>query len=648
MPREALAAVLLQLTHLKDRLHLAAEEALELVADDASLVHLEQRRVGRAPQALTPPMAPDQLLMLLDGMGLALDLERHLAPRPPTLVQLPGPVPGRPVRQPQEPRGKALDRVFYLIDLAELDRIDPEVRKDATSTLAEILLRGMVVYSASIKARVILRLIFTALNLFSNKADRVPLYFTHTEAEARAWIEKRRRELDPWCLETSDHGPSPSSARGEMPGAEGRGAITGREAPEAGCAAGVEEDALSPPAHAAARGVAMDRVRVTAMERVRVTDYGVDIVFGDPLTREEAAELLAELQRRLPPPGGHFGLLVDSRRSRSYAAAEQEIFKRGILLCVERGMERSVVVHDSHIAALQAKRLGKETGTMAWTRYIDARSHLDWQRIAEHWLRHGIDPELSEMPGAEGRDAIAGLEAPEAESAAGGVEEDALSPPAHAEARGAAMERVRVTDYGVDIAFGAPPKREEAAEPEHLPILEHLPIIREAAAHAGRRYGLCREDVEDFTQHVLCKVFADDFAVIRKHQGRSVLATYLVVMVQQALLDYVDALLGKRRPSAEAHRLGPMAERPASKEMELPGEIGGDAIDETTAAASACPDLEDIAALLDGKLPADQQAQLIEHRAACESCNEVFAGAARFMEDSQPADSWQPHPLGPF
>jgi len=131
------------------------------------------------------------------------------------------------------------------------------------------------------------------------------------------------------------------------------------------------------------------------MERVGITDYGVDIVFGGPLTGEEAAELLAELDRKLPPPGGRFGLLVDSRRSRAYSAAEQAIFKRGILLCVERGMERSVVVHDSHIATLQAKRLGKETGTLAWTRYIDARSHHDWQGIAEHWLLHGIDPDLT-------------------------------------------------------------------------------------------------------------------------------------------------------------------------------------------------------------------------------------------------------------
>jgi hypothetical protein len=92
--------------------------------------------------------------------------------------------------------GKTVDRVFFLIDLSELDRIDPEVRKDATTTMAQLPLRGMVGYSAPIKAKVIAKLIFTALNLFSNKADKIPLHFTDTEAQARAWIEERRRELD--------------------------------------------------------------------------------------------------------------------------------------------------------------------------------------------------------------------------------------------------------------------------------------------------------------------------------------------------------------------------------------------------------------------------------------------------------------------
>jgi hypothetical protein len=92
--------------------------------------------------------------------------------------------------------GKTAERVFYLIDLSELDRIDPEVRKDATATMAEVPTRGMVGFSAPIKARVIAKLIFTALNLFSNKADRIPLHFAENEAGARAWIDELRRRLD--------------------------------------------------------------------------------------------------------------------------------------------------------------------------------------------------------------------------------------------------------------------------------------------------------------------------------------------------------------------------------------------------------------------------------------------------------------------
>jgi hypothetical protein len=109
---------------------------------------------------------------------------------------------------------KGSDRVFYLIDLEELDRIDPDVRKDATRTLAEVPLRGMVGFAAPLKAKVIAKLIFTALNLFSNKAERVPLHFAATEAEARAWIEQRRRELD----------AAAAAAAPETPANGGRGA----------------------------------------------------------------------------------------------------------------------------------------------------------------------------------------------------------------------------------------------------------------------------------------------------------------------------------------------------------------------------------------------------------------------------------------
>ena len=128
------------------------------------------------------------------------------------------------------------------------------------------------------------------------------------------------------------------------------------------------------------------------MQRVSATDYGFDIVFGGPLTREEADELVEELRRKLPPPGGRFGVLVDSRQVRSYPPEVQQALRRGILLCVERGMVRSIVVLDSEISSIHAQRLGKETDTLAGTRYVDARAHRNWRRIARAWLLHGIEP----------------------------------------------------------------------------------------------------------------------------------------------------------------------------------------------------------------------------------------------------------------
>lgn len=88
---------------------------------------------------------------------------------------------------------------------------------------------------------------------------------------------------------------------------------------------------------------------------------------------------------------------------------------------------------------------------------------------------------------------------------------------------------------------------------------EQEATIRKAAAYFCRRYGFSREEIEDFTQHVLLKIWADDCAVLRKWQGRSSLSTYLAMVVQRALLDYVNHNWGKWRPSAEAQRLGQLA-----------------------------------------------------------------------------------------
>jgi len=89
--------------------------------------------------------------------------------------------------------------------------------------------------------------------------------------------------------------------------------------------------------------------------------------------------------------------------------------------------------------------------------------------------------------------------------------------------------------------------------------LEQLPFIGRAAVHACRRYGFGPEEIEDFTQHVKLKILADNYAVLRKYQGRSPLPNYLAMVVHRALQDYVNSRWGKWRTSAEARRLGPLA-----------------------------------------------------------------------------------------
>jgi hypothetical protein len=94
--------------------------------------------------------------------------------------------------------GQEHPRVFYLLDLSRLESIDPEGRKEASRTVRMLPLAGVAAFGAPIKARVLAKLVFTAMNLFKSKtADRFPIEFVDTEAEARAWIDKRRSELGP-------------------------------------------------------------------------------------------------------------------------------------------------------------------------------------------------------------------------------------------------------------------------------------------------------------------------------------------------------------------------------------------------------------------------------------------------------------------
>ncbi len=90
-------------------------------------------------------------------------------------------------------------------------------------------------------------------------------------------------------------------------------------------------------------------------------------------------------------------------------------------------------------------------------------------------------------------------------------------------------------------------------------LLEHLSLIDRVVRHVARRHHLSQADAEEFSGIVRYKLIDRDFAILRKFQGRSTLATYLTTVVERLYLDVCIAHWGRWRPSAAARRLGPLA-----------------------------------------------------------------------------------------
>jgi len=93
-------------------------------------------------------------------------------------------------RQMDFSKGRSM--LFFLIDAEKLDNIAPEGRRAVAETLKEIPLRGMAVIKAPLKAKVVTKLVITAINLFRRDSNLNPIAFFDTEDEGRQWIASRR------------------------------------------------------------------------------------------------------------------------------------------------------------------------------------------------------------------------------------------------------------------------------------------------------------------------------------------------------------------------------------------------------------------------------------------------------------------------
>lgn len=129
------------------------------------------------------------------------------------------------------------------------------------------------------------------------------------------------------------------------------------------------------------------------MHRIEQTQYGYKLVFEGFLQKHDLSTLLDDMKQTIRSRGHKFPVLLDMRHSRAFPTDAQEILKEAIRFFKQVGMERNAVVLSSAIATLQTRRLLKETGIDALSRYIDASTEQEWERVALDWLVAGVDPD---------------------------------------------------------------------------------------------------------------------------------------------------------------------------------------------------------------------------------------------------------------
>lgn len=112
-----------------------------------------------------------------------------------------------------------------------------------------------------------------------------------------------------------------------------------------------------------------------------------------------------------------------------------------------------------------------------------------------------------------------------------------------------------VPEPSPDVDRSPPPDDPEAV------LIAHLDTIDRIVGALAAKHSMAPDERDDFTGWVRMKLVEDDYAVIRKFQGRASLGTYLSVVIARLLQDRRVQQWGKWRPSAAARHAGPIGVR---------------------------------------------------------------------------------------
>jgi hypothetical protein len=101
---------------------------------------------------------------------------------------------------------------------------------------------------------------------------------------------------------------------------------------------------------------------------------------------EESKSLIPSLPQR-------FGIFIDMRNLATLPQESKIEMEKGQIAYKQAGMQRSVVILENSIIAMQFKKIAKETGIDQWERYIDASSNPNWEDAGLNWIVSSKEPE---------------------------------------------------------------------------------------------------------------------------------------------------------------------------------------------------------------------------------------------------------------
>jgi RNA polymerase sigma factor (sigma-70 family) len=90
-------------------------------------------------------------------------------------------------------------------------------------------------------------------------------------------------------------------------------------------------------------------------------------------------------------------------------------------------------------------------------------------------------------------------------------------------------------------------------------FLDQLPLIEQIIRALCRGRRMDATDAEEFEAFVKLRFIENDYAIIRKFEGRSSFGTFVTTVISRLLKDYRDQEWGKWRNSAETRRMGALA-----------------------------------------------------------------------------------------